>query len=207
MKEILYVKTGKNIEVSKVDVKLGDFLEVMSGKDELTEQVKSLPFASLPEKKGRYVFSILDIIQCIKKIDQEISVVNLGEVDFILSLELRKHQDRWKDVIKTIVVCLITFFGAAFSIMTFNNDVDVPKLFGQLYYQFTGRTSNGFTILEGSYALGLGLGVLIFFNHFGKRKFSKDPTPIEVEMRTYEEEINHTLIEEQGRKYKGRRNI
>ena len=37
--------------------------------------------------------------------------------------------------------------------------------------------------------IGLVMGILIFFNHFGKKRFSQDPTPIEVQMRTYEGEI------------------
>lgn len=39
-----------------------------------------------------------------------------------------------------------------------------------------------------------------FFNHFGKRRFSVDPTPIEVEMRLYENDLQTTLIENISRK-------
>ena len=46
------------------------------------------------------------------------------------------------------------------------------------------------------------MGILVFFNHFGKKRFSADPTPIEVEMRTYENEIQSTLIEAYSRKEK-----
>ncbi|MFR4318135.1 MAG: hypothetical protein ACLT2Z_00835 [Eubacterium sp.] len=40
----------------------------------------------------------------------------------------------------------------------------------------------------------MGVGILIFYNHFGTKKLSKDPTPIEVEMRKYEMDVNQTLI-------------
>ena len=79
--------------------------------------------------------------------------------------------------------------------MTFNNDVDLPKLFGQLFFQFTGQESDGFTILELSYSIGVGLGILVFFNHFSGRKLTADPTPMEVEMRLYEDDVDKTLIE------------
>lgn len=101
---------------------------------------------------------------------------------------------------KTAFVCLLSFFGASFSIMAFNNDIDIQKLFGQLYETFTGQKSNGFTLLEISYSIGVGMGVLIFFNHFAKRKGMTDPTPLEVEMRTYEDEIDTTLIESGNRR-------
>ena len=90
--------------------------------------------------------------------------------------------------------------GAAFSIMTFNTDVDVGTLFKQIYQQVTGNISSGFTILEISYSIGLAAGVLFFFNHFGKKKFSADPTPMQVQMRQYEDDVNTTLLEESSRK-------
>ena len=83
--------------------------------------------------------------------------------------------------------------------MTFNTDVDVGGLFSKIYTQVTGHSSNGFTILEISYSLGIGLGVLFFFNHFGKMKITDDPTPMQVQMRLYEDNVNNTLVEEEER--------
>ena len=100
---------------------------------------------------------------------------------------------------KIFFVCLVSFFGAAFSIMTFNNDVDLGSLFDQFYTLVMGKSSDGFTILELSYSVGIGLGVLLFFNHFGHLKLSDDPTPMQVQMRTYEDDVNQTLIEQAER--------
>ena len=97
-------------------------------------------------------------------------------------------------------MCVFTFFGSAFTIMTFNNDVGVGEVFLDFYKQVMGKPSNGFTILEVSYAIGLSLGILIFFNHIGRKKITHDPTPIQVEMRTYEKDIDTTFIENCGRK-------
>ena len=94
--------------------------------------------------------------------------------------------------------------------MAFNNDVDVTKMFGQIYELITGTESNGFTMLELTYSIGLVIGILTFFNHFGKKRFSVDPTPMEVEMRLYENDLQTTLIENISRKGKeldvGKRN-
>ena len=69
----------------------------------------------------------------------------------------------------------------------------------QNYELLTGTKSDGFTILELTYSIGLVVGILVFFNHFGGRKFSVDPTPMEVEMRLYENDIQTTLIENYAR--------
>ena len=62
--------------------------------------------------------------------------------------------------------------------------------------------SDGYSILEVSYSIGLALGIVLFFNHVGGRRLTKDPTPIEVEMRVYETEVNKALIETADREGK-----
>ena len=122
-------------------------------------------------------------------------VVNLGAPDIIVTFEKEKQASKSVEIMKVVLVSFITFVGSAFSIMSFNNDVDVTKLFAQIYEQFTGEVKTGLTVLEISYSIGIAIGILVFFNHFGKKKFSVDPTPIEVEMRTYENQIQTTLIQ------------
>lgn len=129
-------------------------------------------------------------------------VQNLGETDIIVTYEEQKSAGMISYLIKTGFTAVLTFTGAAFAIMTFNNDVSVRKLFSQIYQLMTGIKPQGSTILELSYSIGLTIGILLFFNHFGKKKFSVDPTPLEVQMRTYENEIQTTLVENASRKGK-----
>ena len=126
----------------------------------------------------------------------------MGEQDFIVTYEAQKTAGGIVHVLKAAVIVAISFIGAAFSIMAFNNDVDVTRMFGQIYELVTGAESDGFTILELTYSIGLIIGILTFFNHFGKKRFSVDPTPMEVEMRLYENDIQTTLIENISRKGK-----
>ena len=86
-------------------------------------------------------------------------------------------------------------FGAALAIMTFNTDVSISELFSHIYEDITGVKNNGFTILEISYSIGIGLGIIIFYNHFSKKRLSNDPTPVELEMRKYQTEIETSLVE------------
>ena len=65
---------------------------------------------------------------------------------------------------------------------------------------FTGKISGGFTVLEIMYSIGIGLGVVLFFNHFGRLKITDDPTPVEVQMRIYEDDVDTTVLEKERRK-------
>ena len=104
------------------------------------------------------------------------------------------------NITKTIVLCILIFFGAAFTIMAFNNDVGVGDVFAKFYHQVTGIESDGVTELEICYSIGLSFGILIFFNHVGRKKITHDPTPIQIEMRKYESDLDTAFIENAGRK-------
>ena len=58
------------------------------------------------------------------------------------------------------------------------------------------------TELEVCYAIGMPIGIMIFYNHIGKKKVTHDPTPIQVEMRKYEQDVDDTFIENASREGK-----
>ena len=66
-------------------------------------------------------------------------------VSRILSSPMKKlrRQEEVVHFLKAAAVVVTSFIGAAFSIMTFNNDVDTTKLFGQIYELITGSASDG----------------------------------------------------------------
>lgn len=199
--KILYIKGDRDVEVTKSDVTLGDLLSMECTDKLMLAKVKTLKIVRF-KKNGRQrcVVSILKIIACIHEKFPQADVQNLGETDIIVTYEDQKTPAFAWHIIKTVFVAAVTFFGAAFSIMAFNNDVDVTTLFGQIYELLTGQKAAGFTILEVSYSVGVTAGILIFFNHFGKKRFTVDPTPMEIQMRLYENDIQTTLIENSERK-------
>lgn len=197
MSDTLYIQTDKNVEVHHPHVYLQDIAQLACSKSKILTTCRVMPVMNLdPEKPGRYVMSITDIITQIQAKNENLDVTHIGEPTFIITYEKQKHAHKLFEKLKVFAVCVVTFVGTAFAIMTFNNDVDVASLFQQIYEQFTGRTSDGFTVLEISYSVGIGLGVLFFFNHFGRKKFTQDPTPMQVQMRLYEDDLNKTVVEE-----------
>ncbi len=199
--KILYIKGDRDVEVTKPDVTLGDLLNMECTDKLMLAKARTLKIVRF-KKSGRQrcVVSVLKIISCIHEKFPQADVQNLGETDIIVTYEDQKTPALAWHIIKTAFVAAVTFFGAAFSIMAFNNDVDVTKLFGQIYELVIGRETGGFTVLEISYSVGVTAGILIFFNHFGRKRFTVDPTPMEIQMRLYENDIQTTLIENSERK-------
>lgn len=201
MSDTLYLQIEKNIQAQHPHVYLQDIAKLSCSNTRILNRLRVLPVANLsPEQPGRYVFSAMDLIALIQKKEPSLQISHIGEPTFIISYFRESAPCFLWRLCKIAFVCLTTFLGASFSIMTFNQDVDVSGLFQKLYTLVTGQPSNGFTILEITYSLGIGLGVLIFFNHFGKNKLSSDPTPMQVQMRLYEDDVNTTILEDVSRK-------
>lgn len=202
--DTLYLKIARNSMVKDRHVKLSDIATMTSTNEAMVRQLKQLKIYSFPEqakKKSEYVqvMSALKVIEMIQKEYPNVDISNEGEADFVMEYEAEPQPGRAMEVIKVAFLCLVIFLGAAFSIMAFNNDISITELFGKLYQQMTGMESTGVTELEICYCIGLPIGVIIFFNHFGNKKITNDPTPIQVEMRKYEKDVDDTYIENAGR--------
>lgn len=201
MSDTLYIQTDKNMKVTSEHIYLQDIAQLSSNNPSVLNRCKVLKVMTLPKGKyGRYTASAMDLINLVQQKEEKVDVTHVGEPEFIFTYENPAKKNQILSWIKTGFVCLVTFFGTMFSIMTFNNDVDIPNLFEKIYRQFTGEVSNGFTVLEITYSIGIGVGVVFFFNHFGHWKLTQDPTPMEVEMRTYEDEVDLTILELEKRK-------
>ncbi len=200
-RSVLYLKGEQSVEVKHRDVSLSDLVTMECTQPEITNKLKTIKILKIPDGgKHRYVISILKIIEYIHREYPSLEIQNLGATDLIVTYEEQKKNNQIWQATKIALITITSFVGAAFAIMTFNNDSGTPDLFTNIYELFMGKPKTGFTILELTYCIGLVVGILVFFNHFGKRRFSVDPTPIEVEMRLYENEIQTTLVSDYARK-------
>lgn len=200
----VYLNLRELTEVHEPEIYLKDAAEIYCGDKNLLSRCRALKLASVPAGKPcRLVKSAVWAAALLEGLDPSVQVANLGKSEFIIDYKpLRRPMAVWEWA-KTVFVCAVCFCGAAFAVMTFNNDVGAADVFRKIYVLVTGTPSDGRTVLEFSYSLGLGAGILLFFNHFAGWKFSADPTPLEVEMRTYDENIAKTVIQNGERKEQG----
>ncbi len=204
--ETVYVKIGQNVLVHDRNVTLGDIASLTGSNEAMLRQLKQKKIYTFPDASQnkaqniqRKVFSILKIVEFIHEDYPNAEVDNEGETDFIVEYQKASKGSGKLAGVKLAVLCVLIFFGAAFTIMSFNNDIGITELFGKFYYQVMGVESNGMTELEISYCIGISIGIIVFFNHFGRKKITPDPTPIEVEMRKYEQDSDTAYIEKAGR--------
>lgn len=196
----VYLKCERNIEVQSEDVQMTDLGSLHCSDTAVCARLRALKVHHFSAgSPRRCVISALKLVELIEKTCPGVSVQVLGEPDVLVERVEVKKRGRGALALKVALVCLVSFFGTAFTIMAYHNDVGINDVFTQVYRIVMNREPGGLNVLEVSYSLGLAMGIIVFFNHVGGRRLTKDPTPIEVAMRNYEEDVDKTLIATAGR--------
>lgn len=190
---VLYLSIPQRIQLDSDEVRLGDIAQVIADDKKFAEQVKELLFFRFGSEKME-IRDIVEIIELLTKKFGEIQVVNLGETEFIIERKENKRPNKVFEMVKVVIVCGIVYLGSAFSVMTFNEDGCVRDLLDMLYLSVMGEPHETGSLLEISYSAGITLGILMFYNHVFRKKKATDPTPIQVEMRQFEMQMNETMI-------------
>ncbi|MCH5342856.1 MAG: stage V sporulation protein AA [Acetatifactor sp.] len=200
----VYLKCDRNVEVQEPDAYLSDLGSLRCQDGTVSAKCKALKVHHFKEGgTKRTVISALKLVELMEQACPNISVEILGETDVLVEWVEVKKPKGWQQGLKIALVCLISFFGTAFTIMAYHNDVGINDIFTEIYRIVMNREpSSGVNILEVSYSVGLAAGIITFFNHVGGRRLTKDPTPIEVAMRNYEKDVDMTLIETASREGK-----
>lgn len=198
----LYIKIEQKTVVTNSTVLIKDIAKIYCNNNSISKKVGNMTLTTISKKENKKImFSIMFVIDMISKQFPELEIINLGESDFIIEYLVPKKHSICFEYIKTTIVALIAFFGSGFTIMSFNADVSVSNLFNKLYKLLLG-TKNGHNVIEIAYSIGIGLGIILFFNHFSRKKLQKDLTPIQIEMRTYEQDMNTAFIKDAEREGK-----
>lgn len=199
----LYIKIEKSNLLHHKVIRLKDVAKLYSPENKIAQELyQQVVFIIKEDKKKDYIFSVLKLMELIHRLYPDMDIINLGEADFIIQYEPAAKEKKLWEYFKVAFVCCIVFFGGAFTIMTFNEDANVSTIFEIIYKSVLGTKEAKASVLEISYAVGLPLGIVIFFNHFSKLKVGKDPTPMQVQLRLYESDMDDTLIENSSREGK-----
>ena len=195
----IYVKASGNCIVYDKNITLGDVLKIECTNIGMLRAIKQMELYRFNHEHS-VVFSILKVIEIVHQEYPDIEVVNCGESDFIVEYQKSTVKSKVWEKLKLIMIATIVFFGSAFTIMTFHIDIGIQKTFSRFYEQVMGETKPLVTELEISYSIGLAIGIIVFFNHFSKKKLTHDPTPIEVEMKKYNQDLMTAKVAESDEK-------
>ena len=199
----VYLKMDTKVKTAKESVCISDLGKLYCQDPHITNKIKPLNVHVFQLKdKNRCVISALKVTELIYGCCPGCSVDIVGATETIVEHVKPNHTPAWRIWLKVALVSTICFFGTMYSIMAYHEDVNIRGLFTELNELIMGEEKYGLTVLEAAYSIGLSLGIIGFYNHIGKRRLTPDPSPVEVEMRSYEDSVNTALVETSNREEK-----
>ncbi|MFD1395098.1 stage V sporulation protein AA [Kroppenstedtia eburnea] len=177
-------------------LRVGDVSRVLAEEDR--EQIESLPISRFgPEEGNMAVVELMDVVRIIRREYPAVDIRTVGHPQVLIELKKNGPRPRW---IAVAGVWLLLFVGSGLAIMNFHTDVSMKAVHERIYYLMTGMHQPRPLILQIPYSLGIGLGMVLFFNHLFKKKFNDEPSPLELEVFMYQESIDQYVIDHEKTK-------
>lgn len=171
---------------------------------EWQEPLYSLLLTEPKQSDGNLILiDLLTVIPHIHRILPGADIQLVGEGRTIVHVE-GPVEARKPSLALFVLVWLLLFFGSALTIMNFHADVSMQEVQIRIVEMLTGRRDEHPYVFQIAYSLGIGFGMVIFFNHLFKKKWNEEPTPLEVEMFLYQKNIDHYIVNEEFSKMKRR---
>lgn len=162
------------------------------------EWLKQLPLPKVTICNGNYhVIDALEIVQLLYEKASELEVQQIGPAQTLVELKLKP---RIPKSLMVIFVWLTLFIGSGLTIMNFHTDVSMKEVHERIYYLLTGVKVAYPLWLQVAYSFGIGLGMILFFNHVFKRRINEEPSPMELEMFLYQDSVDQYVIDREKQK-------
>ncbi|MFJ2044261.1 stage V sporulation protein AA [Paenibacillus taichungensis] len=201
----VYVRLRSRIRIQRGrSVKLGDVAHLLTSPEEQEGRLLELELLRPgPEDGNLILIDILQIIPEIRRTLPDVTVELIGSGHTLVEVVVGSGKPS-KSLF--ILVWLLLFFGSALTIMNFHADVNMQEVQIRIVEMITGRRDEHPYLFQVAYSLGIGFGMAVFFNHLFKKKWNEEPTPLEVEMFLYQQNVDkYVVIEETERMHEEER--
>ncbi len=193
----LYLQLSRHNDVTAGTVCVADIAEIYGTDVVEAEAAGRIEVARIvPGKYGRSVLSAGEVAQKILAVHPEYTLFFLGDPELVLEYKKPEKMPGIRDILWSLFVSVVIFVGSAFTFMTFIHEANINGLFSRIYLYLGMRGAVDSKGIEISFAIGVGIGMLLYFNHFGSFRLQDEPTPMEMEMKQYMQEAEETILEQ-----------
>jgi len=196
---VVYVRMRRRAVVRPgVVVHLGDVARLVA-EASLQKRLEGLPLHKVAESDGNLVLiDMLQVVKAIREAEPGMVIETFGEPHVLLEIS-PGGEVKPRKVVLTLA-WLLLFFGSGMAMMNFHADVNMPAVQRRITELITGSGKTHPWLFQIPYSIGIGMGMLLFFNRLLRKRLNDEPNPLEVEMFMYQENVNHYVITEEYRK-------
>ncbi|WP_336786826.1 stage V sporulation protein AA [Paenibacillus sp. MMO-177] len=195
----LYLRLKKKVSIRpERSVTLGQVSRLLAPNEKLEQELSELVLYRHHKGDGnRVVIDLLQIVRVVREAAPEMTVEAYGDPQVLIMISPKPRKPR---IAVLIFAWLLLFFGAGLAIMNFHTDVSMKEVHIRIVELLTGKRTDHPLWFQIPYSIGIGLGMILFFNHLFKKRFNEEPNPLEVELFTYQENVNAYVIADEMRK-------
>jgi len=192
---ILYIRLRKQVRLPPGrPVLLGHVAQVIVD-PEYEQAVRTIELMRPGAGEQFVLVDMLAIVNAVRQRYPDMEIECYGEPHALIELAGTARVRQRRALLPIVLILL--FIGSGLTIMNFHADVSMLEVHRKLYKLITGVDNPHPLILQVPYSLGLGAGMMIFFNRVFKKKLNEEPDPLEVEMYLYQENVRHYLVTEE----------
>lgn len=198
MKSILTIRLKKKVTVKPGQrLFLKDISELDLQGDSLGE-VQELLVCEPSLINGNFaVIDIIDVMKLIRRHFPSFEIRYAGPAQTLVEINTDLKP---ASIISVLFAVLVLFIGSGLAIMNFHVDVSMQQVHERIYYLITGVHKKSPLILQIPYSLGIGVGIFLFFNRLFKKRYKEEPSPLELEVFLYQENIDQFMINDEKQK-------
>ncbi len=189
---VVYIRMRNRVQVKgNQTVRIKDIARII-GPEEVIPIIEEIILLTVKkEDRNIIVIDLAQVIMAIRKMDQTIEVETFGPSQTIIEIILSKKKMSY---LTFALVWFLLFVGGGMTIMNFHVDVSMGEVHQKIFTIITGKVEDKPLLIQIPYSFGLGIGMILFFNHFFKKRFNEEPSPLEVEMFNYQQDLDSYVI-------------
>lgn len=189
---VIYTRMRNRVHVKiNQKVRIKDIAKIIGPEELISKIEEALLLTVSSEDKNIIIIDLAQLIMAIQAIDPHIEVETFGPSQTIIEVIYSKKK---MSFITFVVIWFLLFIGGGITIMNFHVDVSMAEVHQKLFTLITGRVDEKPLLIQIPYSFGLGMGMILFFNHFFKKRFNEEPSPLEVEMFNYQQDLDRYVI-------------
>jgi|1186.fasta_scaffold38877_1 stage V sporulation protein AA len=192
LEKTVYIRLRNRVLVRPRErIYIKDIAQIIAN-EALHEKIDQLQLYQISDQdRNIIIIDAMQVIAEIAKLDSTIQVQLLGPSQTIVEVVFKKKKYSFT---LFVLAWLLLFFGSMLTIMNFHEDVSMQAVHQRIYRIITGKSVEKPLFFQIPYSIGLGLGMIIFFNHVFKKRLNEEPSPLEVEMFNYQQDLDQYVI-------------
>ncbi len=188
----MYLRMRHKIKVKQNHtVTIGEIAQIIAREDNMKLVNEKIIYNINMSDKNFVVIDVMTVINQIRILLPGIDIQAMGSNQTIVEIEYKKRNF---SPIYFVGVWLLLFIGAALAVMNFHEDVSMREVHQRIYFIITGNKAEKPLLLQIPYSIGLGLGMVLFFNHLFRKRINEEPSPLEVEMFNYQQDLDRYVM-------------